>query len=136
VGQSFELTVLFSTSYRASFDIQHQQRYGYRQEEASIEIVNLRVRGMGRTKPPSPTRVPLDSSTDASKAIIGTHRLVLPEGPVTAPHFSRARLRPGNAIEGPAVIIQNDTTILLGVNDHAFVDEYANVLIEIRPRIS
>ncbi len=131
VGQSYELTVPFSTSYRASFDAQHQQRYGYRQEEASIEIVNLRVRGIGRTTPPSPRRLPVDVSGDASQAVIGTHRLVLSDGPVPAPHFSRGRLRPGNEIDGPAVIIQDDTTIVLHVNDHARVDEYTNLHIEI-----
>lgn len=131
VGQSFELTVPFSDSYRDSFNAQHHQRYGYQQEEATIEIVNLRVRGIGRTKPPSPSRLPFDASADASHAIIGTHRLVLPNGPVTAPHFLRTLLRPGNEIEGPAVIVQDDTTVMLGVNDHARVDEYANLHIEI-----
>jgi len=131
VGQSFELSVPLSASYRASFDGQHHQRYGYCQKNAPIEIVNMRVRGIGRTKPPSPSRVPLGSSEDASKAIIGTHRLVLPDDPVTAPYFARAQLRPGNEIEGPAVIIQDDTTVLLGVNDHARVDEYANIHVEI-----
>jgi len=131
IGQSYELTVPLSTSYRASFDAQHQQRYGYRQEGASIEIVNLRVRGIGRTTPPSPRRVPFDVSGDASHAVIGTHRLVLSDGPISVPHFSRGRLRPGNEIDGPAVIIQDDTTIVLHVDDHARVDEFANLHIEI-----
>ena len=132
VGQSYELTVPFSASYRASFEAQHQQRYGYRQEDAPIEIVNMRVCGIGRITPPSPRRLPFDVSADASHAVTGTHRLILPDGPVLAPHFSRERLRPGNEIDGPAVIIQDDTTIVLSVNDHARVDEYANLQIEIR----
>jgi len=131
VGQSYELTVPFSKTYRASFDAQHQQRYGYRQEDAPIEIVNLRVQGIGRTTPPSLSRLPIEASANASHAVTGTHRLVLPNGPVLAPHFSRERLRPGNEIDGPAVIIQDDTTIVLGINDHARVDEYANLHIEI-----
>ncbi|MFB3115436.1 MAG: hydantoinase/oxoprolinase family protein [Nitrospirales bacterium] len=131
VGQSYELTVPFSKTYRASFDAQHQQRYGYRQEDAPIEIVNLRVQGIGRTKPPSLSRLPIEASANASHAVTGTYRLVLPDGPVLAPHFSRERLRPGNEIDGPAVIIQDDTTIVLGINDHARVDEYANLHIEI-----
>ena len=131
VGQSYELTVPFSKTYRASFDAQHQQRYGYRQEDAPIEIVNLRVRGIGRTTPPSLSRLPIEASANASHAVTGTYRLVLPDGPVLAPHFSRERLRPGNEIDGPAVIIQDDTTIVLGINDHARVDEYANLHIEI-----
>lgn len=131
VGQSFELTIPFSTSYRESFHARHQQRYGYRQEEASIEIVNLRVRGIGRTKPPPPSRLTRDASTDASHAVIGTHRLVLPPGPVTARHFSREQLRPGNEIKGPAVIIQDDTTIVLHENDCGRLDEFTNLHIEI-----
>jgi len=132
VGQSFELTVSFSKTYRASFDEQHQQRYGYRQDAAPIEIVNLRVRGIGRTKPPPSSRISVEASADASHAVTGTHRLVLPDGPVSAPHFSRGQLQPGNELEGPAVIIQDDTTVVLGINDRAYVDEYANLNIAIR----
>jgi len=136
VGQSFELTVPFSPSYRAAFDDQHQQRYGYRQETAPIEIVNVRVQGIGRTTPPSFRRWPVAASNDASHAITGTHRLILAEGPVSAPFYSRWTLRPGNEIEGPAVIMQHDTTVVLGEGDHAWVDEYANLIIEIRPESS
>lgn len=136
VGQSFELTVPFSPSYRKSFDATHHQRYGYRQDDATIEIVNLRVRGIGRTKPPARICLPKDGSKDSVHAVVGVHRLVLPHGPVDAPHVSRVDLHFGNEVEGPAVIIQDDTTVVLGLNDHARVDEFANLHIEIGTGIS
>lgn len=131
VGQSFELTVPFSTAYRANFDALHQQRYGYQQSEAPIEIVNIRVCGIGGTQQPSPSRLPFEKSADSSCAVIRTNRLVLAIGPVMAPLVSRERLRAGHELDGPAVIVQEDTTVLLGPNDHARIDEYANLLVDI-----
>ena len=37
----------------------------------------------------------------------------------------------GDELQGPAVIIQEDTTIVLGVNDRAQVDVHANLIINI-----
>ncbi|MDT7042139.1 hydantoinase/oxoprolinase family protein [Candidatus Nitronereus thalassa] len=136
LGQSFELTVPFSASYCASFEALHQQRYGYHQDHAAIEIVNLRVRGISRTKSPTPSRLPLVLTSDASQAIIGSHRFILSDGPVTAPHFARAQLQPGHEIKGPALLIQDDTTLMVGMKDQARIDEYGNVHIEIGPGAS
>ena len=55
----------------------------------------------------------------------------LPPGLSTVPFYDRRRLHPGHHVAGPAVIFQDDTTILLSETDHAQVDAWQNVLVTI-----
>ena len=129
-GQSFELSVPFVPAFRSAFDDEHARRYGYRNEDALIEIVNLRVRAIGAVRRPRMETHP-QGERDASRAASGERRLVLPSGPRSVPFFDRHRLHPGHHLSGPAVIVQDDTTILLLETDDAHVDEYQNVMVTI-----
>ncbi len=129
-GQSFELTVPFSPDFRAAFHERHAQRYGYRNEAAELEIVNLRVRAIGAVTPPSiePREI---GPPDASEALCHERRVVFASGARTVPFYDRRRFHPGHCIAGPAVIFQDDTTILLSETDHAQVDAWQNLLVTI-----
>ena len=129
-GQSFELTVPFSPDFQTAFHEQHARRYGYKNEAAGLEIVNLRVRAIGDVSPPRmETR---DSGpADSLGAVCHERRLVFSSGPRSVPFYDRSLLRPGHHVPGPAVIFQDDTTILLPETDHAQVDAWQNVLVTI-----
>ena len=130
LGQSFELTVPFSPAFQAAFHEQHAQRYGHKDEAAGLEIVNLRVRAVGDVDSPRiETRA--TGSADPSGAVCGERRLVFASGSRSVPFYDRSRLRPGHHVPGPAVIFQDDTTILLSGTDHAQVDDWHNVLVTI-----
>jgi N-methylhydantoinase A len=47
------------------------------------------------------------------------------------PVYDRATLKPGDKIEGPAVIEQLDSTTLLFPGDRAVVDPYLNLIVDI-----
>lgn len=129
-GQSFELTVPFSPAFRSAFHEKHAQRYGYKNEAAGLEIVNLRVRAIGDVSPPRiETRT--TGRSDSSGALCHERRVVFSSGPQTVPCFDRRQLHPGHHVSGPAIIFQEDTTILLLETDHAYVDAYQNVLVTI-----
>lgn len=130
VGQSFDLEVPLTPQFRQAFDRMHQERYGYSQQEAPIEIVNVRVRAIGRvTSPPIP-RHPLGPA-DSSSAKWEDRPVVLPQGIQAVPHYRGNLLRPGHDIHGPAIVVMDDTTVYLGSTDHATLDVYSNILIDI-----
>jgi N-methylhydantoinase A len=129
-GQSFELTVPFSSDFQTAFHEQHARRYGHQDETASLEIVNLRVRAIGDVSPPKiETQDP--GPADSSEAVCHERRLVFASGSRTVPFYDRRRLQPGHHIPGPAVIFQDDTTILLSETDDAHVDAWHNVRVTI-----
>ena len=130
VGQSFDLNVPLNPRFRQEFDRIHQERYGYCQQDAPIEIVNVRVRAIGLVAPPSLTVSPV-GPTDASSAKGEGRPVVLSHGIQAVPHYWGSRLRPGHEVPGPAILVLNDTTVYLGPDDHAKIDAYSNILIDV-----
>jgi len=129
-GQSYELTIPFDDQFIMGFHNAHQRLYGTSRDDADVEIVNIRVRVSGRGKPPPIAHHQL-SSPDATTAYIDTRTVWFPSGPASVPCYRGELLDSGNIISGPAVIVRTDTTILVGPSDHANVDCFHNLLIEI-----
>jgi len=45
--------------------------------------------------------------------------------------FLREKLKPGNIVEGPAIIEANDTTVFIDFFQQIIVDEYLNLVMEL-----
>jgi len=132
VGQSFELNVPLALQFRQTFEDLHEERYGYCQQDAPVEIVNVRVRAIGHVRPPPIPTAPLGSA-DPSAARWEERPVVLDQGIQLVPHYWGNRLCPGHEISGPAILVLEDTTVYLGPTDQAHVDAYANILIQVGP---
>ena len=130
VGQSFDLAVPLTSDFHEEFHRIHCARYGYSQPETPIEIVNVRVRAVGLVTPPTIPTQPLGSA-DPTSAKWEDRPVVLPQGMQLVPHYLGNRLRPGHEISGPAILVLDDTTVYLGPTDHAAIDTYSNMLIEV-----
>lgn len=130
VGQSFDLQVPLTPQFRQEFDRVHQEAYGYCQPGAPIELVNVRVRAIGRVTPPPIPRQPLGSA-DPSSAKWEERLVVLGQSIHSVPHFWGSRLRPGHQVFGPALLVLDDTTVYLGPDDRAAVDAYSNIIIDV-----
>jgi N-methylhydantoinase A len=57
------------------------------------------------------------------------HRIYYRGRTMAAPIYDRYALEPGQRIDGPAVITQNDSTTLILPGHHGDVDAYENILI-------
>jgi N-methylhydantoinase A len=129
-GQSYELIVPFSDTVYADFHRHHQQQYGYANDIAPVEVVNLRVRAIGRGDPPPLFPQPFQGPVPAL-AFLEARPVIFSEGTLETSFYRGELLQHGNRIQGPAVIVRSDTTILLGSTDRAEVDQFDNLLIEV-----
>ncbi|HBY93959.1 MAG TPA: 5-oxoprolinase [Chloroflexi bacterium] len=131
VGQAYELTIpLNGGNVHEAFHAAHHQAYGHSEPSAPVEIVNLRLRAVGRVPQPVLAEEPC-ASADPSPAYL-THRpVVLADGVADVPFYRGDTLRPGNVVAGSAVIVQKDTTIFLARGDSAQVDPHANLVISL-----
>ena len=129
-GQSYELIVPFSKTVYADFHRMHEHQYGYANNNAPVEVVNLRVRAVGQGTPPPLSPRPVQGP-DPAVAYLESRRVVFTGGPLEPPFYRAESLEPGNRIQGPAVVVRSDTTILIGPTDRAEVDEFDNLLIEV-----
>ena len=109
------------------FRSEHQRLYGFI-PEAPIEMVNVRVeaRGPAPRTDREPQRV---VSGDGSAARTSTEQVYEQGHLVPAGVFQRERLRAGDAVAGPAIITQTDTTTFVHGGHIAVVDAWANLLI-------
>ena len=131
-GQSYELIVPFSQTIYADFHALHERQYGYANRNGSVEVVNLRLRAIGRVAAPPLHRQAL-GDRDPSQAFLESREVVFAGGPCLTRLYRAEMLHSANLIEGPAVIVRSDTTILVCPGDMATVDAYGNLIIEVAP---
>ena len=131
VGQSYELTIPYSRNLIDDFALTHQDIYGYKRANAKIEIVNARVRASGLTDKPTITRHARQTH-DPSPAFLKENIVYFSEGARLIPVYQGEKLKHGNHVQGPAIIIRSDTTILLDSFEDAAVDSVLNLIIRIK----
>ena len=114
------------------FHGEHDRLYGYElsREETGLELINLRVRSVGRTAKPTIPRIAA-GGTDPSAARKGSRRAFVPEADAFAevPVFDGHALLAGNRIEGPALIERTDTTILVSASFRAHLDDHGSCVL-------
>ncbi|MBZ8134462.1 hydantoinase/oxoprolinase family protein [Afifella sp. IM 167] len=140
VGQYHELNIAFSeadlptgadlAALAARFHAAHETAYGYADPQGPVEIVNLRVDATGRIEKPKFARFDAGAS-DAVRP--RGHRDIVTElggAPQRAAIYRKADLPACAAVSGPAIIEQEDTTILVLPNQIARTNEYGFVSIK------
>ncbi len=50
---------------------------------------------------------------------------------IATPVYDRYALKPGTAFDGPAIVEERESTLVIGVRSHARVDEHFNVVVEL-----
>lgn len=110
---------------RAAFEASYRRGFGRVYPDVAVELVNLTV--ALEQEPPEPwvptLLAPADAPVETARR---TSRLVhLPgrEAAVCAV-YDRYRLRPGHVVEGPALVEERETTVLVGPGARLEVDRY------------
>jgi N-methylhydantoinase A len=116
---------------------EYEREFGYRLESdiAAVEIVNARAAAIGLATAAdlAPRAVPEGQPTALE------NRLVYFDDPadfVDTPIYTRTDLAPGAALEGPAIVEQMDTTVLIPPDSRAHVDSQLNLIIEVQAAVS
>jgi N-methylhydantoinase A len=135
-GQGMQLTVAFAPEdFRATglrqvaarFDEIHTQLFTFALE-APHELVNLRAIVQGRETVVKPEAVSRGTA-DASAAIVEHTRIYIGGGDLAAGIYDRTKLKAGNRIAGPAIVVEMDATTLILPDHVGDVDTFGNILI-------
>ncbi len=137
-GQSYEVDVPVS-ALRGPDDIAdlarrfhdaHLRRYGHMAQAEAIEIVNFEVTAVGLIpKPQLRTFAVGPSELPAPAAVRPVYFGPTEAAPIAV--FRRSDLRPGAFIEGPAVIEEATSTIVLYRGQTARVDRHLNIEVDL-----
>jgi len=143
-GQGYELTVpvpnpLTERSFQRvleSYHRKHEAIYGYSIEEASVEIVNVRLTAAGLVKKPKMKRQKPYRKKPLKEAF-STRRSVFFEkydGFEQTPVYVREKLMCGNFFSGPAVVEQYDATTVVYPEWEAEVDGFGSIVLKVSGR--
>ena len=144
IGQGYELRVELPAGpidqawqERAveAFHQAHEREYVRRFPDSDIQIVNIRVQGVGLMPELRLTQLPAGDTSPAD-ALTASHEVVFSQDgkPVrlASAFYQRDLLKAGNRISGPAIIEQLDSTVVINPGLTAEVDRYGTILIECR----
>lgn len=139
VGQNYELPVTFenisstpapldASVLKQTFFAEHLRSYGHVDEEAPVEIVNVRMKAVARLRQTS-----VSVADPAGPAVAVEHHDVWFDEyrSVSTPIFSRNTLEIGFTMRGPAIITQFDATTVVPPLATLTVDPALNLILEI-----
>jgi N-methylhydantoinase A len=128
-GQSHELRISVdeTTDLAELLHRAHEQAYGYAMRDEPVEVVTLRVVARGEPILPEPPQ-----DWDQGQPQPERSREIGNDGDtMNARIVSRAGLRAGDKVTGPALIEQPDTTTLLEQDDVAVTDDAGNLVVRL-----
>ena len=143
VGQGYELRVPFppgaigpaqADALFRRFHEQHLAEYGHVFEDSPIEIVNVRVVGVGRTPTIGAPAATGGDSLDAARVRTGRGTFRSAGGGLAdtdTAFYLRDRLPIGASFPGPAVVLQRDSTTVIPPGSVALADDAGNLIITI-----
>ncbi|MCH9672605.1 MAG: hydantoinase/oxoprolinase family protein [Gammaproteobacteria bacterium] len=145
-GQGYELRIAFPDDQITpaavahvfeEFHEAHRAEYGHAFTDSVIELVNIRVTA-SRTVPkiPPPT---IDAAGSAAAALLDTAPCYF-EGtsvdevgavaPLATRFFERAKLPPDTSLDGPAIVVQTDSTTVIPPGARFTADRAGNLVID------
>ena len=138
-GQGFEIVLELppgpynadaAPKLRAAFEEVYRETFARTPPDVEPEIINIRV-SMAAEVP----GVNLKSETGASTAEpkTGTRPAYFPEAGeyIETPVYDRNLMTPGYAFEGPAIVEESESTLILGPDARARVDEQLNLIVDL-----
>ena len=135
-GQSFEVAVQLERGGQAGlrelpdlFHARHAAVHGFSDQNGAIEVINLRVQALGEVRKPDRLMPRSDERPARPRA---SRPISLDGQRFDAAVYDRAALRPGARLDGPAVVVQYDTTVFVPPDFRASVDPQFNLIGERR----
>lgn len=137
-GQAFEVPLTITPEALESegidgilkrFDAEHLRLFTFNMNTPH-EIVNLRAVALGQALDLPAAQLPKGTG-DASAAKMRDHTIWMDGKEQAAVIYDRAKLRQGDEIPGPAIVVEMDSTTLIETGCVAVVDAVGNILINL-----
>ena len=112
---------------KKTFDKSYLKAYNHNLPNADVDLTKLSIELIGITPKPQLKAYPASKSTKDSP--VSFRRIVLQGKEINVPVFNRSQLTSEKTISGPALVDQNDTTILLLPKWAGKVDSSLNLVV-------
>ncbi|MFQ5791783.1 MAG: hydantoinase/oxoprolinase family protein, partial [Acidobacteriota bacterium] len=140
VGQGHEVSVPLpdgklngrhTAEVTSTFEEVYKALYGRKGPDVPLEVVNWRVIASG-PKPEMGFYLP-PAGSDCNSELKGKRMAYFPEfkGTVETPVYDRYSLKSGVSFNGPAIVEERESTLIVGSRGRCRVDEHLNVIVEL-----
>ena len=116
------------TDLAGRFSLAHERIYGFKLDQP-VELVNLRAVGLGGVQKMNLPKFEKEGP-DPAAAVVDQHRAYFDGSFASVNIYERSKLRAGNRVRGPAIVVQMDATTVIHPNHTGEVDEYLSILIK------
>ncbi|WP_416841412.1 hydantoinase/oxoprolinase family protein [Haloferax sp. DFSO52] len=119
-----EITEEWLSELRDAFDRRHEELYTYAEPETAVDLINIESIAYGAVTPPDVEGV-LSSDNELSDAISGTRDAYFERagGFVETTVYDGSLVPAGAELDGPAIVEEDTTTIVVNPGWHARLDE-------------
>ncbi len=136
-GQSYEITVPYrpssknqrALSFISYFHKAHKKLYAYHHAQRPVEIVNLRLKAVGKSQKIKINKYAL-ATKSPEKAFLKKQAVHFFGKKHSASVYERSLLEPGNKISGPALILSYESTTFIPPSFKVSVDGFLNLIIQ------
>lgn len=141
VGQGHELRVPLPVgelgpaqlpAIHAAFEAAYRELYGRLGPPVALEVLSWRVISAG-PQPALRLLAPDGGTTDAAAARKGLRPAYFPEarGYLETPVYDRYQLAPGTHFVGPAIVEEQESTVIIGPGARCTIDEQRNLVVDL-----
>ena len=126
-GQSFELTVEADALEKLDerFHAAHEQRYGYRMEDESVELVNLRLISTVPVEKPK-----IEEPDPKGNIETGRREANFEGGWLEVPVLDREKMGKGSEVQGPAIVEFKESTCVVRPGWRGAIDNVGTLVLE------
>jgi N-methylhydantoinase A len=126
-GQSFELKVEADSleELEKRFHATHEQRYGYRMDDESVELVNVRLIATVPVEKPEPEEPPAEGEAES-----GRREANFDGEWQEVPVLDRDRMGKGSEVVGPAIVEFKESTCVVRPGWQGVVDGVGTLVLE------
>ncbi|GJM17603.1 MAG: N-methylhydantoinase A [Thermodesulfobacteriota bacterium] len=122
--QSHEITVPYSKNFIGAFHRTHKRMNGYNKPKSEIEVITLRLRAIAKKRElevPCLQNNKIKIEPKKEKVIFGGKSINLRT-------YHRDYFYPGYKFKGPALVLEDTSTILIPPGYKCHVDEWGNII--------
>jgi 5-oxoprolinase (ATP-hydrolysing) len=132
-GTNSTLTVNFTDDVvvmKQEFEIEHQSRYGFIQLEKSLIVESASVEVIQKMDTPEEPLITRTRPLDQTPPSLETVRMFTAERWYDTPVYRREDLQPEDSINGPAIVVEKISTIVVEPNWQARLTERNHLILQ------